>query len=111
MMKCINIYVVLIFCCCCFVAAQTGIETPFTAADTISRYQGIIPPVEFRYDLNNIFKVPFSKRGYEDLFFDDNPSTIWLKTEFLLLNYSLPPDESESKTHFTSSLYRQYLKD
>ncbi len=111
MIKCINVHALLIFSCCCFVAGQTRIEIPFTPADTISRHQGIIPPVEFRYDLNNVFKVPFGKRGYEDLFFDDNPSTIWLKTKLLLSNYQLSPDKKKFETHFTSPLYRQYLKD
>jgi len=42
--------------------------------------------------------------------FDNNPSTVWLRTQLLISNSSLNED-GEINTHFTSPLYQQYLKD
>jgi len=78
--------------------------------DSTYRYQGIIPPVEFQYDMNQIFSKPISNQIPEDVLFDNNPSTVWLRTQLLISNSSLNED-GEINTHFTSPLYQQYLKD
>jgi hypothetical protein len=43
--------------------------------------------------------------------FEDNPSNIWLRTELSLSNNYFQFDSKEVNTHFTSSLYEQYLRD
>jgi len=79
-------------------------------SDSSYRFQGIIPPVEFQYDMNEIFSKPISSQIPEDVLFEDNPSTIWLRTELLIMNNS-QSDFDDINTHFTSPLYQQYLRD
>jgi hypothetical protein len=80
-------------------------------SDSSYRYQGIIPPVEFQYNMDEIFSKPLSNQVPQEVLFDDNPSTIWLRTELLLSHRSTQFYGEEVHTHFTSSLYQQYLKD
>jgi len=80
-------------------------------SDSSYRYQGIIPPVEFQYDMNQIFSKPISNQIPEDVLFDDNPSTVWLRTQLLISNNAAQFGYDEINTHFTSPLYQQYLRD
>lgn len=80
-------------------------------SDSSYRYQGIIPPVEFQYDMNQIFSKPISNQIPEDVLFDDNSSTVWLRTQLLISNNTGQSGSGEITTHFTSPLYQQYLKD
>ena len=80
-------------------------------SDSSYRFQGIIPPVEFQYDMNEIFSKPISNQVPEDVLFDDNPSTVWLRTQLLISNNTGQSGGGEITTHFTSPLYQQYLKD
>jgi hypothetical protein len=93
------------------VIAQTDEDYTNSLSDSTFRYQGIIPPVEFHYNLNEIFSKPISNQVPEDVLFDDNPSTIWLRTELLVSYNNLQSGVGEINTHFTSPLYQQYLKD
>lgn len=79
--------------------------------DSTHRFQGIIPPVEFQYDMNQIFSKPISHQIPEDVLFDDNPSTVWLRTQLLISNNAAQFGYDEINTHFTSPLYQQYLRD
>ena len=79
--------------------------------DSTHGFQGIIPPVEFQYDMNQIFSKPISNQIPEDVLFDDNPSTVWLRTQLLISNNAAQFGYDEINTHFTSPLYQQYLKD
>ena len=79
-------------------------------SDSSYRFQGIIPPVEFQYNLNEIFSKPIAPNIPDDILFDDNPSTVWLRTELLIMNNS-QSDLGDINTHFTSPLYQQYLRD
>jgi hypothetical protein len=69
------------------------------------------PPVEFQYNLDEIFSKPISNQIPEDVLFDDNPSTVWLRTQLLISNNSGQSGPEEINTHFTSPLYQQYLRD
>jgi len=80
-------------------------------SDSSYRYQGIIPPVEFQYNIDEIFSKPISSQIPEDVLFDDNPSTVWLRTQLLLSNNAAQFGYDEINTHFTSPLYQQYLRD
>ena len=80
-------------------------------SDSVYRFQGIIPPVEFQYNLDEIFSKPISNQIPEDVLFDDNPSTVWLRTQLLISNNSGQSGPEEINTHFTSPLYQQYLRD
>lgn len=79
--------------------------------DSTHRFQGIIPPVEFQYNLDEIFSKPITSKIPEDVLFDNNPSTIWLRTELLLSINSEEFSRDKINTHFTSPLYQQYLKE
>jgi hypothetical protein len=79
--------------------------------DSTYRFQGIIPPVEFQYNINEIFNEPVIGQIPDEILFEDNPSTIWLRTELSLSNNNFLFGSKEVNTHFTSSLYQQYLKD
>jgi hypothetical protein len=80
-------------------------------ADSTLRFQGIIPPVEYQYDMNEFYVVPLFSEIPDEILFDQNSSTVWLRTELLLANKNLLTENGEVKTHFTSPLYQQYLKD
>ena len=80
-------------------------------SDSVYRFQGIIPPVEFQYNLDEIFSKPISNQIPEDVLFDDNPSTVWLRTQLLISNNAAQFGYDEINTHFTSPLYQQYLRD
>lgn len=91
--------------------AQTDEDYSISLSDSTFRYQGIIPPVEFQYNLNEIFSKPISNHIPEDVLFNDNPSTVWLRTQLLISNNTSQSGSEEINTHFTSPLYQQYLKD
>jgi len=93
------------------VVAQVQEEKLENYADSTYRFQGIIPPVEFQYNLNKIYDNQIINQFEEDILYNDNPSTIWLRTELLVSNQTEIYDRSEINTHFTSPLYQQYLKD
>lgn len=78
--------------------------------DSTIRFQGIVPPIEFQYNLDEIFSRPIAPNIPDDILFDDNQSTIWLRTELLIMNNS-QSDLGDINTHFTSPLYQQYLRD
>jgi hypothetical protein len=79
--------------------------------DSTYRFQGIVPPVEFQYNFNEIFSKLLLTDLPDEVVFDKNPSTIWLRTELLISNKSEGFTSNEINTHFTSPLYQQYLKD
>jgi hypothetical protein len=93
------------------VIAQTDEDYTNSLSDSTFRYQGIIPPVEFQYNLYEIFSKPISNQVPEDVLFDDNPSTVWLRTQLLISNNAAQSGSGEINTHFTSPLYQQYLRD
>jgi len=79
--------------------------------DSTYRYQGIIPPIEFQYNIEELFNTPILNNIPDNILFDKNPSTIWLRTEVLISSSSIQPGLDEVNTHFTSPLYQQYLRD
>ena len=79
--------------------------------DSTHRFQGIIPPIEFQYNFNEIFNKPLLNELPDEVVFDKNPSTVWLRTELLISNKLDGFRSDEINTHFTSPLYQQYLKD
>jgi len=86
-------------------------ESLINNKDSVYRFQGIIPPVEFQYNLNEIFLDPVLGQIPDEILFEDNPSNIWLRTELLISYNNLQTENEEINTHFTSPLYQQYLKD
>ena len=86
------------------------VEENYKTKDSVYRFQGIIPPVEFQYNLDEIFSKPIAPNIPNDILFDDNPSTVWLRTELLIMKNS-QSDLGNINTNFTSPLYHQYLRD
>lgn len=95
----------------CFCFSQQRENNLINRPDSIYRFHGIIPPIEFKYNLDDIFSKPVNTQIPEDVLFDANPSTIWLRTELSLSNNNFQFGSEAINTHFTSSLYKQYLKD
>jgi hypothetical protein len=93
------------------VFAQNGNEKIFFPPDTVYRYQGIIPPIEFQYDLNQFYQQPIDNQISTDFLFTEDHSTIWLRTEMLISNRSYLSCEKEFDAHFTSSLHEKFLED
>jgi len=93
------------------VVAQIQEEKLENYADSTYRFQGIIPPVEFQYNLYEIYDSQIINQFEEDVLYNDNPSTLWLRTELIVSNQTEIYDLSDINTHFTSHLYQQYLKD
>ena len=85
-------------------------ESLINNKDSVYRFQGIVPPIEFQYNINEIFSKQIAPNIPDDILFDDNPSTVWLRTELLIMNNS-QSDLGDINTHFTSPLYQQYLRD
>ena len=79
--------------------------------DSTFRFQGIIPPIEFQYNFDEIFSKSFTNDFSSEVLLDNNPSTVWLRTELLISTNSEEFVGSRINTHFTSPLYQQYLKD
>ena len=93
------------------VPAQVRNEKSDNYVDSTYRFQGIVPPVEFKYDLNELYGNPIVNQLEEDILFNDNPSTIWLRTELLVSNQNDSFGRNDINIHFTSPFYQQYLKD
>jgi hypothetical protein len=93
------------------VPAQVQDEKLDNYVDSTYRFQGIVPPVEFRYNLNEILSTPIVNKFGEDVIFDESQPTIWLRTELLISSSSTQSGKNKTNTHFTSPLYQQYLKD
>ena len=101
----------LFLICSCEFCCQIEEKYLFNRTDSVYRFQGIIPPVEFQYNLYEIFSNPVSSRIPEEILFDDNPSTIWLRTELSISNQYSQYGSEKVDAHFTSVLYHKYLKD
>jgi hypothetical protein len=86
-------------------------EDVYKNIDSTYRFQGIIPPIEFQYNFSEIFNKPLLNELPDEVVFDKNPSTVWLRTELLISNKLDGFRSDEINTHFTSPLYQQYLKD
>ena len=110
-MKLLAIYSLAVLSLNSKVFAQNGNETIFSPPDTIYRYQGIVPPAEFQYDINQFFQRPLANQIPTDVLFTEDRSTIWLRTEMLISNQSLLFGKVDFNTHFTSPLHQQFLKD
>ncbi|MGB5287206.1 MAG: hypothetical protein WBQ32_04025 [Ignavibacteriaceae bacterium] len=80
-------------------------------SDTSYRYKGIVPPVEYQYDLDEFFIEPLFNQIQDEILSEDNPSNIWLRTDLLISYNNLNTENGEVNTHFTSTLYQQYLRD
>lgn len=86
-------------------------EEVYKSEDSVYRFQGIIPPVEYQYNLDEFFTKPLFNQTVEDIFFEDNPSNIWLRTELLISRSYSQTEYGEVNTFFTAPLYQQYLRD
>lgn len=116
LMKLASIYktTIIIFCLLamsCIVRAQEREIRIEEKKDSVYRFQGIVPPVEFQYDLSRFFGQPLTKQIPTNILFTEDRSTIWLRTELLISNYSYLPNEVEFDDHFASPLHKQFLKD
>lgn len=80
-------------------------------SDSSYRFQGIVPPVEFQYDMTEFYDASLDNQIPDEILFEDNSSTAWLRTELLISNRNLLTENGEVNTHFTSSLYKQHIKD
>ena len=109
-MKLLPVYIIAMFTLNSNVFAQNNDEAVFLNPDTVYRYRGIIPPVEFQYDLNRFYRQPLTDQIPIDVLLNENPSTVWLKTEMLISNYS-SSDENKFDAYFTSPLHKQFLED
>lgn len=98
---------VLLFSDSCFSQQEKEL---INKSDSLYRYQGIIPPVEYQYDLNEFFIEPLFNDVSDEILFEENPSNIWLRTELLISNNSYS-NFNEVNTFFTAPLYQQYLRD
>jgi hypothetical protein len=80
-------------------------------SDSSYRFQGIVPPVEYQYNLEEFFTEPLFNQIPDEVLYEDNQSNVWLRTELLISYNNLNIENGEVNTHFTSSLYQQYLRD
>lgn len=90
--------------------AQVEETTQGHFPDSTIRFQGIVPPIGFQYNLDKIFSKPIAPNIPDDVLFDDNQSTVWLRTQLLVSNNTAQFGYDGINTHFTSPLYQQYLR-
>jgi hypothetical protein len=110
-MKASALFSVMLFSLIPNLFAQDDDQLEIFNPDTVYKYQGIIPPIEFRYDLTQFVQRPFSDPiPIDDLFMDDR-STIWLRTGMLLSYHYRSFNEIEFDAYFTSFLQEKYIKD
>lgn len=102
---------ILILFLACYTCYPQQEQQQIISQDSTYRFHGIIPPVEYQYDMSEFYIAPLYNQIPDEILFDENSSTVWLRTELLLSNKSLLTENGEVKTHFTSPLYQQYLKD
>ena len=93
------------------ITAQTGDITVFSVQDTVRRYQGINPMVNYYYydfDIYYPHNIIFSK---SEQMIDGSLSTLQLRTE-LALSYPITfnTNPGEVSNHFMLSYYNQYLE-
>ena len=104
-----------VFLCFCLLGAclfaQETEKYSIEPSDSSYRFQGIVPPVEYQYNLDEFFIEPLFNQIPDEVLFEDNPSNIWLRTELLISYKNLQTENGEVNTHFTSPLYQQYLQD
>ena len=109
-----NFLLIIYLCFFLFTSVLLAQETEKYSAepsDSSHRYQGIIPPVEFQYNLEEFFIEPLFNQIQDEILSEDNPSNIWLRTDLLISYNNLNTENGEVNTHFTSTLYQQYLRD
>ena len=102
------LFALSLFACISFAQVEETYQKQLP--DSTIRFQGIVPPIEFQYNIDEIFSKAIAPNIPDDILFDDNPSTVWLRTELLIMNNS-QSDLGDINTHFTSPLYQQYLRD
>ncbi|MBT8379960.1 MAG: hypothetical protein KJN64_12105 [Ignavibacteria bacterium] len=110
-MKLLTVFTISAFAFNSNIFSQNDNEVDFFLQDTVYRFQGIIPPIEFQYDLHQFFQKPLVKQIPPNVLFSDNPSTIWLRTEMMISEQSFFEKKIDSENHFTSSLHELYLED
>ena len=93
------------------ITAQTGDITVFSVRDTVRRYQGINPMVNYYYydfDIYYPHNIILSK---SEQMIDGSLSTLQLRTE-LALSYPITfnTNPGEVSNHFMLSYYNQYLE-
>ena len=91
--------------------AQSDEKYSIQFSDSSNRFQGIVPPVEYQYDMSEFYITPLFNQIPDEVLFEENPSNIWLRTEVLISNNSSLNNFGEVNTFFTAPLYQQYLKD
>jgi hypothetical protein len=108
-----NSFSKFILCFLLFSASLFAQETEkysIETSDSSYRFQGIVPPVEYQYNLDEFIIEPLFNQIPDEILFEDNPSNIWLRTELLISNGS-QSEFGEVNTFFTASVYKQYLED
>ena len=78
--------------------------------DSVYRYQGIVPPIEFQYDLNEIINKSLTSQIPEEVLFNNDQSTIWLRTELMVSRSLSEFNDDQISPHFTSLLYEKHLQ-
>ena len=109
-----NNYLKIVLCVFIFSFSLNAQESEIVSgeiSDSSFRFQGIIPPIEYQYNFNELYLDQLFDQIPDETLFENNPSNIWLRTELLISNRNLQTENGEINTHFTSPLYQQYLQD
>ena len=91
--------------------SQNNNDVGILPQDTVYRFQGIIPPVEFQFDLNQLYKQPVTIPAPKDILLNEDASTIWLRTEMMFSGPVLLSNQEYFDNHFTSTLYEKHLEE
>ena len=103
--------VTIIFIISTVLIAQDKNKDNIEPDNTIRRHLGINPNLKIDYEFNQFYPPFMINRLQPEMFFNDNPSTIWLSTELTLSYPSMfSPNNLNAEDHLMSPFYKQYLE-
>lgn len=103
--------VTIIFIISTVLVAQDNNNNNSEPENTIRRHLGINLKLKIDYEFNQFYPPFIPNRLQPDMFFNDDPSTIWLSTELALSYPSIfSPNNFDAEDHLMSPFYKQYLE-
>ncbi|GBD88972.1 hypothetical protein BMS3Abin03_02916 [bacterium BMS3Abin03] len=103
--------ILIIFIISTILTAQDRNETNLMPKDSLRRHLGINPRLKINYEFNGFYGSFEINRLQAKILYNDDPSTVWLRTELALSNSSqFNSNNPHVADDLTQPLYRQYIE-
>lgn len=103
--------VMIIFIISTVLVAQDKNNNISEQVDTIRRHLGINLKLKIDYEFNQLYQPFMINRLLPEMFFNEDPLTIWLSTELALSYPSMfSTNNLDAEDHLMSPFYKQYLE-